>query len=226
MKIKILSEFKSFINKGSAIDMAVGIIVGSVMTSVVNSLVKDIIMPPVGLLIGGIDFSQWFYVLGGGEAGAHYTTMAAAQAAGATTLNLGTFLNTVISFLITMFAIFLFVKIVNSVRSKKPVTTRNCPYCQQSVSKLATKCPFCCSELTPEEVGQASEPDLYKKAKDLILKDGKPAISYIQRRLGIGYNKAADMMEKMEADGTVSAPNADGKRTILVKKKKSAKKAK
>ena len=78
--MKIVSEFKSFINKGSAIDMAVGIIVGSVMTSVVNSLVKDVIMPPVGLLVGGVDFSQWFFVLGGGEPGATYTTIAAAQA--------------------------------------------------------------------------------------------------------------------------------------------------
>ncbi len=165
--MKIFKEFKAFINKGSAIDMAVGIIVGSVMTSVVNSLVKDIIMPPVGMLVGGIDFSQWFFVLGGGEAGAHYATMAAAQAAGATTLNLGTFLNTVISFLITMFAIFIFVKIVNSARSKAPVTTRACPYCKQSISKLATKCPFCCSAVKAEEIGVAEETELAKGLKTL-----------------------------------------------------------
>ena len=173
--MKIISEFKAFINKGSAIDMAVGIIVGSVMTSVVNSLVKDIIMPPVGMLVGGIDFSQWFFVLGGGEAGAHYATMAEATAAGATTLNLGTFLNTVISFLITMFAIFIFVKVVNSARSKKPVTTRTCPYCQQSVSKLATKCPYCCSDLKPEEIGAVEEADLTKGLKTLKEKVGKAA---------------------------------------------------
>ena len=165
--MKIIKEFKAFINKGNAIDMAVGIIVGSVMTSVVNSLVKDIIMPPIGMLIGGIDFSQWFFVLGGGEAGAHYNTMAEATAAGATTLNLGTFLNSVISFIITMFAIFIFVKIVNSARAKAPVTTRACPYCKQSISKLATKCPYCCSAVKPEEIGDVAEPELAKGIKVL-----------------------------------------------------------
>ena len=168
--MKIISEFKSFINKGSAIDMAVGIIVGSVMTSVVNSLVKDVIMPPVGMLVGGIDFSQWFYVIGGGEAGAHYNTMAEAAAAGATTLNLGTFLNTVISFLITMFAVFIIVKVANSARAKGPVTTRACPYCQQSISKKATKCPYCCSAVKAEEIGPAEEAELAKGLKSLKAK--------------------------------------------------------
>ena len=167
MKSKFFNEFKAFVSRGNAIDMAVGIIVGSVMTSVVNSLVKDIIMPPVGMLVGGIDFSQWFYVLGGGEPGTHYATMAAAQAAGATTLNIGTFLNTVISFLITMFAIFIFVKIVNSARAKAPVTTRSCPYCKQSISKLATKCPFCCSAVKPEEIAAVDEPEIAKSIKML-----------------------------------------------------------
>lgn len=175
MKIKFIEEFKAFINKGNAIDMAVGIIVGSVMTSVVNSLVKDIIMPPVGLLIGGIDFSQWFFVLGGGEPGVHYNTMEAAAAAGATTLNLGTFLNALISFLITMFAIFVFVKIVNSARAKAPVTMRTCPYCQQSVSKLAKKCPYCCSALKPEKIEGAGETELQKGLKTLTGKVAKVA---------------------------------------------------
>ena len=173
--MKLLNEFKTFINKGSAIDMAVGIIVGSVMTSVVNSLVKDVIMPPVGMLVGGIDFSQWFYVIGGGEPGAHYTTIAAAQAAGATTLNLGTFLNTIISFLITMFAVFIIVKIANSARAKGPVTTRACPYCQQTVSKLATKCPYCCSTIKAEKIGPAEETDLAKGLKSLKERAGKIA---------------------------------------------------
>ena len=175
MKIKFINEFKSFINKGSAIDMAVGIIVGSVMTSVVNSLVKDIIMPPVGMLVGGIDFSQWFFVLGCGEPGAHYATMEAATAAGATTLNLGTFLNTVISFLITMFAVFIIVKIANSARAKGPATTHTCPYCQQSISKLATKCPYCCSAVKPEKIGPAEEAELTKGLKSLKEKVGKVA---------------------------------------------------
>ena len=173
--MKLFNEFKAFVNKGSAIDMAVGIIVGSVMTSVVNSLVKDIIMPPVGILIGGIDFSQWFFVLGGGTAGVHYNTMAEATAAGATTLNLGTFLNAVISFLITMFAVFIIVKIANSARGKAPVTTRACPYCKQSISKLATKCPYCCSAVKPEEIGSAQEAELAKSVKFLKEKVKKVA---------------------------------------------------
>ena len=173
--MKLLKEFKTFINKGSAIDMAVGIIVGSVMTSVVNSLVKDIIMPPVGMLVGGIDFSQWFFVIGGGEPGVHYNTMEAATAAGATTLNLGTFLNTIISFLITMFAVFIIVKIANSARGKGPVTTRACPYCQQTISKLATKCPYCCSAVKAEKIGPAEEAELAKGLKTLKEKVSKVA---------------------------------------------------
>ena len=109
IKSKFLADFRAFIERGSAIDMAVGIIVGGVMTSVVNSLVKDIIMPPIGLLIGGVDFSQLFVVLAGGEAGVHYPTVAAAQAAGATTMNIGLFLNSIVSFLITMFAVLVLV---------------------------------------------------------------------------------------------------------------------
>jgi len=173
--MKLVKEFKTFINKGSAIDMAVGIIVGAAMTSVVNSLVKDIIMPPVGVLVGGIDFSQWFYVIAGGEPGAHYNTMAAATAAGATTLNVGTFLNTVISFLITMFAVFIIVKVANSARAKGPVTTRACPYCQQAISKLATKCPYCCSSVKAEKIGEVEEADLTKGLKSLSAKVGKVA---------------------------------------------------
>ena len=155
--------------------MAVGIIVGSVMTSVVNSLVKDVIMPPIGLLIGGVDFSQWFIVLSGGDAGAHYTTIEAAQNAGATTLNLGLFLNSVVSFFITMFAVFLIVKVVNKTRSKAPVTTRACPYCQQSISKLATKCPYCCSVVKTEEIGAVEEAELTKGIRSLTEKVSKVA---------------------------------------------------
>ncbi|MDL2296101.1 large-conductance mechanosensitive channel protein MscL, partial [Lachnospiraceae bacterium OttesenSCG-928-E19] len=167
-----IGEFKEFINKGSAIDMAVGIIVGSAMTGVVNSLVKDVIMPPIGMLIGGVDFSNWFIVLrplgqtldqivevaesavGLAEVPATvtYKTIEAAHAAGATTLNIGLFLNTVVSFFITMFAIFLFVKAANKFRRQKdaaPATTRSCPYCKTSIDRSATKCPNCCSDVDP-----------------------------------------------------------------------------
>lgn len=179
-KTNLLKEFKTFISRGNAIDMAVGIIVGSVMTSVVNSLVKDIIMPPIGLLIGGVDFSQWFYVLGGGAPDAHYATIAAAQAAGATTLNIGVFLNSVVSFLITMFAIFLFVRTVNKMRSKQPVTTRACPYCKTSINIAATKCPNCCSEVEPVDATPVEESDLAKGLKSLK-KVASGGISKIQK---------------------------------------------
>ena len=161
-----LKEFRSFAERGNAIDMAIGIIEGSVMTSVVNSLVKDVIMPPIGLLIGGVDFSQWFFVLSGGD-GQTFNTIAEAQAAGATTLNLGVFLNTVISFIITMFAAFLIVRTVNKMKSKKAVTTTTCPYCKQTVDITATKCPHCCSALKPGEVKPAEESDMSKGIKKL-----------------------------------------------------------
>ncbi len=163
---KFLKEFREFAERGNAIDMAIGIIVGSVMTAVVNSLVADVIMPPIGLLVGGVDFSQWFFVLAGG-AGQHFNTVAEAQAAGATTINIGLFINTVISFIITMFAAFLIVRTVNKMKSKKAVTTRTCPYCKMTVNMTATKCPHCCSELVPEEIKPAEESDLNKGIKKL-----------------------------------------------------------
>ena len=166
-KTGLLKEFSTFVQRGNAIDMAVGIIVGSVMTGVVNSLVKDVIMPPIGLLIGGVDFSQWFFVLGGGEAGATYETIAQAQAAGATTLNLGLFLNSIVSFFITMFAIFLFVRTMNKMRDKKPANTHACPYCTSNISNAATKCPFCCSDVEPVETGVVQESDLKKGIKEV-----------------------------------------------------------
>ncbi len=165
-KNNIFKEFSSFVQRGNAIDMAVGIIVGSVMTSVVNSLVKDVIMPPIGLLIGGVDFSQWFFVLNN-PAGGHYETIAAAQAAGATTLNMGLFLNSVVSFFITMFAIFLFVRTMNKMRDKKPANTHACPYCTSTISNAATKCPFCCSDVEPVETGAVIESDLKKGIKSV-----------------------------------------------------------
>ena len=165
-KNNIFKEFSTFVQRGNAIDMAVGIIVGSVMTGVVNSLVKDVIMPPIGLLIGGVDFSQWFFVLRN-PSGGHYETIAAAQAAGATTLNMGMFLNSVVSFFITMFAIFLFVRTMNKMRDKKPANTHACPYCKSTINNAATKCAFCCSDVEPVETGAVVESDLKKGLKGL-----------------------------------------------------------
>ena len=166
-KNNIFKEFSTFVQRGNAIDMAVGIIVGSVMTSVVNSLVKDVIMPPIGLLIGGVDFSQWFFVLGGGKPDVTYETIAQAQAAGATTLNLGLFINSVVSFFITMFAIFLFVCTMNKMRDKKPANTHACPYCKSNISNQATKCAFCCSDVDPVETTGVEESELKKGLKSL-----------------------------------------------------------
>jgi len=150
---KFLTEFKEFAEKGSAIDMAVGVIVGAAMGGVVNSLVKDVIMPPIGLLLGNVDFSQIFVVMkeGAGTPGP-YASLAAASAAGATTLNIGLFVNSIVGFIITMFAIFLFVRVANKMRSSK-VTTRSCPdCCMGNINVAATKCPYCCSALNPQKV--------------------------------------------------------------------------
>ncbi len=165
-KNKFFNEFRAFIERGSAIDMAVGIIVGSVMTSMVNSLVKDVIMPPIGMVLGNIDFSQFFIVLSGGEPGVHYNTIAEAQAAGAATMNIGLFLNTVVSFFVTMFAVFLLVRIMNKVRVNKMVT-RECPYCKSKINVAASKCPNCCSAVKPEKTPKEQSSDLEKSLKKI-----------------------------------------------------------
>jgi large conductance mechanosensitive channel len=112
----ILDEFKSFATRGNVIDLAVGIIIGAAFTTIVNSVVNDILMPPLGMLIGGVDFSDFFINLSGGE----YETLAAAKAAGATTVNYGLFINAVIRFMIVAFAIFILVKQINRIAGVKP----------------------------------------------------------------------------------------------------------
>ena len=180
-KSKFFSEFRTFLERGSAIDMAVGIIVGSVMTTMVN----DVIMPPIGMILGDIDFSQFFIVLSGGTPGAHYNTVAEAQAAGAATMNIGVFLNTVVSFLITMFAVFLMVRVMNKVRAKKAVTTRTCPYCKSTINIQATKCPNCCSKLQAEEIIPAQPSDLEKGIKS-VTKVARDKITKITKVAKVG----------------------------------------
>lgn len=149
----MMGEFKKFIMRGNVIDMAVGIIVGAAFTKIVNSMVSDLMMPPLGLLLGKVDFTNWFVVLKHGAADAGpYATLAAAQAAGATTLNIGNFLNAVISFLIVAFCIFLLIKGINKLDHKKeeapaPATTKDCPFCFTTIDIRATKCPNCTAEL-------------------------------------------------------------------------------
>ena len=149
----IASEFKQFVMRGNVIDMAVGIIIGGAFTKIVNSMVADILMPPLGLLMGQVDFSNWFVVIKeGAEAAGPYTTLAAAQAAGATTLNIGNLLNAVISFLIVAFCIFILIKGINKLNRKKEEaaspTTKECPHCFSTIDLRATKCPHCTADLS------------------------------------------------------------------------------
>ena len=149
----MLKEFKEFAMKGNVLDMAVGIVIGAAFGLIIGSLVADIIMPPIGLLLGGIDFANVFTVLKEGKAAGPYATPAAAKAAGAVTINWGIFINTIINFIIVAFAIFLLVKGVNKARREQPApcaepTTKECPYCLSSIPIKATRCPQCTSEVT------------------------------------------------------------------------------
>ncbi len=145
----MLKEFKEFALRGNVIDLAIGVIIGTAFGKIVTSLVNDILMPPIGLLLGKVDFSNLFISLTGKD----YASLAEAQAAGAATLNYGVFLNTVINFLIVALVIFLLIRQVNRLTAKPaPVaepTTRECPYCFTQVSVKATRCPNCTSELKP-----------------------------------------------------------------------------
>ena len=142
----MLKEFKDFAMRGNVLDMAVGIIIGAAFGKIITSFVSDILMPPIGLILGNADFSNLFIDLKGGS----YASLAAAKAAGAATLNYGLFINTVIDFLIVAFAIFLLIRQVN--RFSRPQatpapTTKDCPYCLSSIPLKATRCAHCTSEL-------------------------------------------------------------------------------
>ena len=155
--MSMLKEFRDFAVKGNAIDMAVGIVIGAAFGTIVKTLVSDVIMPPIGLLLGGVDFTNLFVVLKeGATAAAPYETLAQAQAAGAVTLNYGAFINTIISFVIIAFAVFLLVKAINkakdSVKKEELAapadpTTKDCPHCFSSIHIKATRCPNCTSEV-------------------------------------------------------------------------------
>lgn len=148
----MFKEFKEFAVKGNVIDMAVGIIIGAAFGTIVNSFVADIIMPPIGLLLGNVDFSNLFFVLKDGTVAPPYATVADAKKAGAVTLNYGVFINTITSFLIVAFAIFLLVKNINRLKREKEAppaapTTKECPYCLSVVPLKAVRCPNCTSDL-------------------------------------------------------------------------------
>jgi large conductance mechanosensitive channel len=149
----MLKEFKEFAVRGNVIDMAVGVIVGGAFGTIVKSLVDDVIMPPIGLVVGGIDFSNLFATLKPGNPPGPYMALADAKKAGAVTINYGLFVNGVISFLIVAFAVFLLVRSVNALRRRldagTPVAaaTKECPFCTTAIPIKATRCPHCTSQL-------------------------------------------------------------------------------
>ena len=148
----MFKEFKEFAVKGNMIDMAVGIVIGAAFGSIITSLVADVIMPPIGLLLGNVDFSSLFVLLKEGKVPGPYGSLAAAKAAGAVTLNYGAFLNTIISFLIIAFAIFILVKNINRLKRQQEAppaepTTKECPYCLSVIPIKALRCGHCTSEL-------------------------------------------------------------------------------
>jgi large conductance mechanosensitive channel len=152
-----INEFKKFAMRGNVIDMAVGIIIGAAFGKIVDSLVKDILMPPIGILMGKIDFANLFFVLMDGTVPGPYASLEVAQNAGAVTMNVGIFLNALISFVIVAFAVFLLIKAINTLQEKMLAaekkeeaaapTTKKCPYCCSEIPLEATRCPHCTSEL-------------------------------------------------------------------------------
>jgi len=142
----MLKEFREFVMRGNVMDMAVGVIIGAAFGKIVASLVNDVLMPPIGKLLGGVEFSGLFITLGEG----HYDTLKAAKDAGVATLNYGMFLQSVIDFLIIAFVIFLMVRAVNRVKrapAPAPPSTKECPFCMTAVPLKATRCPACTSDL-------------------------------------------------------------------------------
>jgi len=142
----MLKEFKEFALKGNVIDLAVGIIIGAAFGKIVQSLVTDIIMPPIGMIVGKVDFASLFINL----SGVHYETLAEAKKAGAATLNYGMFISAVVDFTLMAFVIFLIVKQINRLKKEAPVAvaeTKDCPFCLSKIPLLASRCPQCTSTL-------------------------------------------------------------------------------
>jgi large conductance mechanosensitive channel len=145
-------DFRAFIMRGNVVDLAIGVIIGAAFGKIVSSLVTDIIMPPIGLLLGQVDFSGIFFTL----SSHHYPTIAAAKAAGAPTLNIGIFINAVIDFVIVAFVVFLVMRQVNKLMPKPPppaASTKDCPHCIMPIPLAATRCPHCTSDLAAKPAG-------------------------------------------------------------------------
>lgn len=150
-------EFKKFAVRGNVVDMAVGIIIGGAFSTIVKSLVGDIIMPPIGLMLGEVDFAELMIVISHGTVPGPYLSVDEAKAAGAVTINYGLFINSLVSFTIVAFAVFLLVKAINKIRefeeqpaaaeAPAPVTTKECPHCISTIPLAANRCPQCTSTL-------------------------------------------------------------------------------
>ena len=149
----MFKEFKEFAMRGNVIDMAIGIIIGGAFGPIVGSMVNDVLMPPIGLAMGGVDFSNLFVLIKeGSKAAAPYASLAAAKQAGAVTINYGLFINSVISFIIVVFCVFLLVKTMNRLKREETAppaepTTRDCPFCYSAIPLKASRCPHCTSEV-------------------------------------------------------------------------------
>lgn len=148
----MLKDFKEFALRGNVVDMAVGIIIGAAFSSIVTSLVSDILMPPIGILLGNVDFSSFFIVLKEGKMPGPYISPSAAKAAGAVTINYGIFVNSIVSFLIVAFAVFLLVRNINKLKRHEEappaaITTKECPYCLSVIPLKAVRCAQCTSEM-------------------------------------------------------------------------------
>ena len=141
----MLKEFRDFAARGNVIDLAVGVIIGAAFGKVVTSAVNDLIMPPIGMALGRVDFSNLFVALNGGT----YASLAQAKAAAAPTFNYGIFLNTCLEFAIVAFAVFLLVKQFNRLKGPVVIDTRDCPFCMSKMALKATRCPACTSEVKP-----------------------------------------------------------------------------
>jgi len=148
----MFKEFKEFAMRGNVVDMAVGIIIGAAFGTIISSFVSDIIMPPIGMLLGNVDFSTLFVVLKEGKVAGPYVSLAAAKTAGAVTVNYGVFVNTIINFIIVAFSVFLVIRKINTLRREKEApqevpATKECPYCLSVVPVKAIRCAHCTSEL-------------------------------------------------------------------------------
>lgn len=151
--VAMLKEFKEFAMRGNVVDMAVGIIIGGAFGTIVKSLVNDVVMPPIGLLLGGVDFTDLFVTLKQGAIPGPYVTLAAAQEAGAVVISYGVFFNAVISFLIVAMAVFLLIRSLNQLRREEEApapepTEKDCPHCLSHIPIKATRCAYCTSELS------------------------------------------------------------------------------